>query len=66
MMRYAIGIDLGGTNIAAGLVNEKYEFMRKASQPTGADRPWQEIVADMAALALRLMKIGRASCRERV
>ncbi len=54
-MRYAIGIDLGGTNIAVGLVNEKYELMRKASQPTGADRPWQEIVADMAALALRLM-----------
>ena len=24
---YTIGIDLGGTNIAAGLVNESYEIM---------------------------------------
>ncbi len=55
-MRYAIGIDLGGTNMAAGVVNEKYELLGTASQPTGARRPWQEIVADMAGLALRLMK----------
>ena len=26
---YTIGIDLGGTNIAAGLVNENYQIVRK-------------------------------------
>ena len=29
---YRIGIDLGGTNIAAGLVNEKYEIVAKSTQ----------------------------------
>ena len=47
---YRIGIDLGGTNIAAGLVNESYEIVRKKSVPTGAERPGEMIVADMAEL----------------
>ena len=47
---YRIGIDLGGTNIAAGIVNESFEIIAKASVPTGADRPAAEIAADMAAI----------------
>ena len=47
---YRIGIDLGGTNIAAGIVNENFEIIAKASIPTGADRPAAEIAADMAAI----------------
>ncbi len=47
---YRIGIDLGGTNIAAGIVNEDFEIVSKVSVPTGADRPANEIAADMAAL----------------
>ena len=47
---YRIGIDLGGTNIAAGIVNENFEIICKASIPTGADRPAEEIAADMAAI----------------
>ena len=43
---YRIGIDLGGTNIAAGLVNEKFEIVTKDSTPTLADRPSEEIVND--------------------
>ena len=31
---YTIGVDLGGTNIAIGIVNEKYEIVRKGSVPT--------------------------------
>lgn len=57
-MRYAIGIDLGGTNMAAGVVNEQYELLTRASIPTGASRPWQDIVKDMAELALRLIREG--------
>lgn len=45
---YTIGIDLGGTNIAAGLVDESYAIVRKTSRPTGAERSADEIVADMA------------------
>ena len=47
---YRIGIDLGGTNIAAGIVNDAFEIVCKDSIPTGADRPALEIAADMAAL----------------
>ena len=50
-MRYAIGIDLGGTNIAAGLVDEDYRLLAKDSVRTRAQCPWLEIVADMATLA---------------
>ena len=47
---YRIGVDLGGTNIAVGLVNENMEMVRKSSTPTGATRPGKEIVADIAKL----------------
>ena len=33
-MKYYIGIDLGGTNIVAGVVNESYEILAKASVKT--------------------------------
>ena len=51
---YRIGIDLGGTNIAAGIVNEKYEILAQDSTPTKAGRPGEEIVADMATLCKSL------------
>jgi len=47
---YKIGIDLGGTNIAVGLVNEKYEIVSKKSTPTLAKRGADAIVEDMARL----------------
>lgn len=45
-----IGIDLGGTNIAVGLVNENMEIVAQDSLPTNADRDYTAIVADMATL----------------
>ncbi|MBQ9778207.1 MAG: ROK family protein, partial [Clostridia bacterium] len=52
---YRIGIDLGGTNIAAGLVDENYHIVRKGSVPTNANgRSGEEIVDDMAALCARI------------
>ncbi len=51
MMRYFIGIDLGGTNIAAGVVSEEGELLRKTSVLTGASRTAEEIVSDMARAA---------------
>ena len=46
---YYVGIDLGGTNIAAGLVDEKGNILSKSSVPTIKERDWREIVRDMAA-----------------
>lgn len=52
---YYIGVDLGGTNIAIGIVNEKYEIVRKGRTPTKANREADLIIADMAALAKKLI-----------
>lgn len=51
-----IGIDLGGTNIAAGIVDENGKILRQGSVPTLAERPIEEIVDDMAKLCLRLVE----------
>ena len=51
---YRIGIDLGGTNIAVGLVNEFCRIVTKKSTPTLANRPSDEITADMARLCLEV------------
>lgn len=41
---YKIGIDLGGTNIAVGLVDEDYKLKTKNSVPTNAKRSVEEVV----------------------
>lgn len=51
---YRIGIDLGGTNIAAGLVGEDFEILVKDSLPTQATRPAEQIVDDIALLCRRV------------
>ncbi len=52
---FYIGIDLGGTNIAAGLVSQDGKILHSASVPTLKDRHWSEIVKDMAVLAERVV-----------
>lgn len=52
---YYIGIDLGGTNIAAGIVDESYRIIAKKSVPTLAQRTSEAIIADMAKLCLDLL-----------
>ena len=47
---YYIGVDLGGTGIKAGVVNEKGEILSKGSTPTMAERPYQAVIADIATL----------------
>lgn len=54
-MKYTVGIDLGGTNIKVGLVNEKGEIIIKKSIKTYAEREAGAIVADMANLALNVI-----------
>jgi glucokinase len=49
---YLAGIDLGGTAIKAGLVDENLKLVCKTSVPTGVGRPYQQIVTDMAQAVL--------------
>ena len=58
---YRIGIDLGGTNIAVGLVNEFCRIVAKKSTPTMASRPSDEITADMARLCLEVCAEAKTS-----
>ena len=52
---YTIGIDLGGTNIKAGLCDNALNIIDKESAPTLAHRSGEDIVADMAELAKNLI-----------
>ena len=55
-MKYYVGIDLGGTNIVAGVVDEEYNIISKASTKTNCPRPEKEIADDMAKMALEAVK----------
>lgn len=43
-MGIRVGIDLGGTSIKIGLVNEKYEIVRRSSVPTGDDLSFMAVM----------------------
>ena len=55
-MKYYVGIDLGGTNIVAGVVDENYNIIAKASTKTNCPRPEKEIADDMAKMAIEAVK----------
>lgn len=46
---YRIGVDLGGTNIVVGVIDEENKILAKSSRKTNAPRPAEEIFDDMAA-----------------
>ena len=45
---YTIGIDLGGTNIVAAVVDDKYNIVGKSKTPTNSPRSAEEIFDDIA------------------
>ncbi|MBE6630691.1 MAG: ROK family glucokinase [Ruminococcaceae bacterium] len=53
---YYIGVDLGGTNIAVGIVDENMNIVKKGKVPTHKERHSDEIIADMGALCDSLVK----------
>ena len=53
---YYIGIDLGGTNIAAAVVDEYGVIYGRSTRKTNAPRPFQEIFSDMAECAFDAAK----------
>ncbi|MBO7250643.1 MAG: ROK family protein [Clostridia bacterium] len=61
---YNIGIDLGGTNIAVGLVNEKHEIVVKRSTPTLAKRGADAILEDMAKLCFEVCREANTDISE--
>lgn len=53
---YRIGIDLGGTNIVAGVVDESYRIVATAKCKTAMPRPADAIMADMAEMCRQAVK----------
>ncbi|HIU36462.1 MAG TPA: ROK family protein [Candidatus Fimenecus excrementigallinarum] len=45
---YRVGVDLGGTNIVVGVVDEYYKIIAKAKRKTACPRPAGEILKDIA------------------
>lgn len=61
---YYLGIDLGGTNIAAGIVDENCDIVLKDSIPTLRERKDIEIVRDMAKLSLKIIRDANINASE--
>lgn len=56
-MAYHLGIDIGGTNIACGIVNEECEIIARSKVRTNSPRPYAEILAD-------IIRAGELACEE--
>ena len=53
---YRVGVDLGGTNIVAGVVDEFYKIVGKGKRKTACPRPAKEILADIAVCVNEAVK----------
>ena len=53
---FAIGIDLGGTFIKAGVVDDAGNILIKGARPTGVERGHEATIRDMAGLSLELVE----------
>ncbi|MDP4132787.1 MAG: ROK family protein [Bacillota bacterium] len=56
-----LAIDLGGTNIKAGLVDEDGKIINRAQRPTLAHRGYEEIAKDMALCAIEAAETAGVS-----
>ena len=50
-----LGIDLGGTGIKIGIVDQAYHMIAQTSIPTNARRPYEQVIADMGNAAVALL-----------
>ena len=63
-MTYKVGIDLGGTNIVAGVVDNKYNIIAKAECKTAVPRPEAEICDSMAAVVKEALKKAKVKMED--
>ena len=53
-----IGIDVGGTGIKIGVVDEHGKILAQGETPTLVGRPYQDIIRDMANCMMQIMEEG--------
>ena len=59
-----IGVDLGGTAIKAGLVDDNGTILHKGSAPTRAKAGYQAIVSDIADLINKVLEESNTSIKD--
>lgn len=50
-MKHYLGIDIGGTNISAGVVDERYAMLSKEKVKTLNERPYSDVLSDIIKAA---------------
>ena len=72
MSKYTIGIDLGGTTMTAGIVNENYEIVGKLTWATRLPRPrriwkrhWPTCAAPWPGIIRSILPISNMSASAR-
>ena len=53
MMKYYVGVDLGGTNIVVGIVDEDCNIIYKKSVKTRGELPFEIVVRNIGELINR-------------
>ena len=61
MSKYYLGIDLGGTDIKVGVINEEYRILAKHVISTLSDRTVEEVIADMAGAGKKAVEMAGLS-----
>ncbi len=59
-----LGIDLGGTNIVAGVVDEDYKIIATNKVKTNLPRPSEEIVDDIAKVSIEAAKAAGVNIKD--
>lgn len=55
-MKYSLGIDIGGTNIAAGVVDENYNIVSKSKVKTNSSRGYEAVLEDIVIAGQQAVK----------
>lgn len=55
-MKYSLGIDIGGTNIAAGVVDENYNIISKSKVKTNSSRGYESVLQDIVLAGQQAVK----------
>lgn len=55
-MKYHLGLDVGGTNLVAGVVDDNYRIVARCSCPVGDKRSLEDVTAMMATVSRRAVE----------
>lgn len=63
-MKYSLGIDIGGTNIAAGVVDEGFNIISKSKVKTNSARGYEDVLRDIVFAGELAVREAELSMRD--